>query len=331
MTTTTTTTGEEVVEHGHSPTRPRVRPLAGRIGAEIIGVDISRALDEAAVDGIRQALDHWKVVFFRDQELDHEGQIAFGRQFGELTYAHPLDDAPPDGYPEIYTVDPRRFAQQYGVDAEQLRKYSYTNGWHTDVTPAVNPPAGSILRADVVPEFGGDTTFTNLVAAYEGLSEPVRDFVDTLWAEHRYGANPSGLKSATNRFAGRIDQNPLVANHPVVRVHPRTKERALFVNPVFTDHVLDVSPLESRWILEHLFAHLARPEYTVRFHWEPGSVAFWDNRATAHLGPQDIGHLDVERVLHRVTLIGDVPIGPEGRESELVEGTPFRSTALFSN
>jgi len=328
---TTTTSSESVAARGRSLARPSVRPLAGRIGAEIIGIDISQPLDEGAVDGIRQALDHWKVVFFRDQKLDHEAQIAFGRQFGELTYAHPHDDAPPDGYPEIYTVDPRRFAQQYGVDAEQLRKYSYTNGWHTDVTPAVNPPAGSILRADVVPEFGGDTTFTNLVAAYEGLSEPVRQFVDTLWAEHRYGANPSGLKSATNRFTGRIDQNPLVANHPVVRVHPRTNERALFVNPVFTDHILDVSPLDSRWILEHLFAHLARPEYTVRFHWEPGSVAFWDNQATAHLGPQDIGHLDVERVLHRVTLIGDVPVGPEGRPSELVEGTPFRSTALFAN
>jgi alpha-ketoglutarate-dependent taurine dioxygenase len=101
------------------------------------------------------------------------------------------------------------------------------------------------------------------------------------------------------------------------------------VNPVFVERVLDVSPIESRWILEHLFAELVRPEYTVRFRWEPGSVAFWDNRATAHLGPQDLGHLDVERVLHRVTLIGDVPVGPNGRESDLVEGVPFVSTPLF--
>jgi alpha-ketoglutarate-dependent sulfate ester dioxygenase len=307
------------------------KPLAGRIGVEIGGVDIAQPLPEPVVEAIRGALDEWKVVFFRDQTLDHGSQIAFGRQFGELTYAHPHDDAPPDGFPEIYTVDPKRFAKQYGIERKELqRRYSYTSGWHTDVTPAVNPPAGSILRADVVPEFGGDTTFTNLVAAYEGLSDPVKRFVDTLWAEHRYGANSSGMASSrAGSNQSRFDQNSLVAHHPVVRVHPRTGERALFVNPVFTDHILDVSPVESRWILEHLFTHLSHPEITVRFHWEPGSVAFWDNRATAHLGPQDIGHLDVERILHRVTLIGDVPVGVDGQQSKLIEGVPFQSKALF--
>jgi len=312
-----------------------IRPAAGRIGAEIRGLDISRRLDAGTTEAIRRALDKWKVVFFRDQNLDHAAHIAFGQQFGELTYAHPHDDAPPDGHPEIYTVDPRRFNKQYGLDLErrreEYRKYSYTNGWHTDVTPAINPPAGSILRADVVPDFGGDTTFTNLIAAYEGLSGPVKSFVDTLRAEHRYGANWSGLPRPKGLGYGeRIEKNALVTNHPVVRVHPRTGEKALFVNPVFTDHILDVSPIESRWILEHLFAELIRPEYTVRFRWEPGSVAFWDNQATAHLGPQDLGHLDVERVLHRVTLIGDVPVGPDGRKSDLVEGVPFVSTPVFA-
>jgi taurine dioxygenase len=115
-----------------------------------------------------------------------------------------------------------------------------------------------------------------------------------------------------------------------VRVHPRTGEKALFVNPVFTDHIVGVSPIESRWILSYLFDELTRPEYTVRFRWEPGSVAFWDNRATAHLGPQDLGHLDVERVLHRVTLIGEVPVGPDGRESDLIDGVPFVSTPVFA-
>jgi alpha-ketoglutarate-dependent taurine dioxygenase len=325
------TTTQELITKA-TATGIRFKPLAGRIGVQIDGVDISRPLDETAVNAIQSALDEWKVVFFRDQTLDHESHIAFGRQFGDLTYAHPHDDSPPDGFPEIYTVDPQRFAQQYGIDRKEvLRRYSYTSGWHTDVTPAVNPPAGSILRADVVPEFGGDTSFTNLVAAYEGLSEPVRSFVDTLRAEHRYGASPLGLGAKGSAYKSRIDENSLVAYHPVVRVHPRTGERALFVNPVFTDHILDVSPLESRWILEHLFAHLSHPGYTVRFHWEPGSVAFWDNRATAHLGPQDIAHLDVERVLHRVTLIGEVPVGPDGRESELVEGVSFQSKALFAS
>jgi alpha-ketoglutarate-dependent sulfate ester dioxygenase len=308
----------------------KVQPLSGHTGAEISGVDISRPLDQATADAIRAALEKWKVVFFRDQALDHASQIAFGRQFGELTYAHPHDDTPPDGYPEIYTVDPRRFEQQYGIkarEANRQRHYTYTDGWHTDVTPAVNPPAGSILRADVVPSYGGDTTFTNLVAVYEGLSGPIRQLVDSLRAEHFYGANIR--RDQFGRYSDRIERNRLVAHHPVVRVHPRTGERALFVNPVFTNHILNVSPAESEWILGFLFAQLSRPEYTVRFRWEPGSVAFWDNRATAHLGPQDIEHLGVDRVLHRVTLIGEVPFGVDGRESELVDGVPFKTAPLF--
>jgi alpha-ketoglutarate-dependent taurine dioxygenase len=310
-----------------------ILPASGRIGAEIRGIDISKPVAPETVEAIRRALDVWKVVFFRDQDLDHGSQVAFGRQFGDLTYAHPHDDTPPEDHPEIYTVDPRRFEQRFGITSrEQYRKYSYTSGWHTDVTPAINPPAGSILRADVVPAYGGDTSFTNLVAAYDGLSEPVKSFIDTLWAEHRYGANWSGLPRPRGAgFSDHIEKNSLVANHSVVRVHPRTGEKALFVNPVFVDHILDVSPIESRWILDHLFDELTRPEYTVRFRWEPGSVAFWDNRATAHLGPQDLGHLDVERVLHRVTLIGEVPVGPDGRESKLIEGVPFVSTPVFGS
>ncbi len=309
----------------------RVNPVAGRIGAEIEGADISRPLDDAAIEVIRQALDTWRVVFFRGQNLDHASQISFGRQFGELTYAHPHDDAPPESYPEIYTVDARRFQRQYGIEDEpKIRKYSYTSGWHTDVTPAINPPAGSILRADIIPPYGGDTSFTNLVAAYEGLSEPVKRFVDTLRAERRYGANWSGLPRSRSGYSERIEKNALVSHHPVVRVHPRTGEKGLFVNPVFTDHILDVSPVESRLILGYLFDEITRPEYTVRFRWEPGSVAFWDNRATSHLGPQDLGHLNVERVLHRVTLIGEVPVGPDGRESELIQGTKFVSKPVFA-
>jgi taurine dioxygenase len=312
---------------------PTVKPIAGWIGAEIADIDISAPLDEEAVETIQQALDVWKVVFFRNQTLNHAQQIAFGRHFGELTYAHPHDDSPPEDAPEIYTVDDRRSSERFGVDVKARRVHSrtLTSGWHTDVTPAINPPAGSILRADVVPSFGGDTTFTNLVAAYEGLSEPIRNFVDTLRAEHRYGANWAGYPSrGGGEYGERFAKNSLVSYHPVVRVHPRTGERALFINPGFVDHILDVSPVESRWLLEHLFNELIRPEYTVRFRWEAGSVAFWDNRATAHIAPHDLDHLDVERVLHRVTLIGEVPVGPDGRESELIEGVPFVQTPVFA-
>jgi taurine dioxygenase len=299
-----------------------VRPVAGHIGADVAGVDLSRPLDPATVVAITQALHRHKVVFFRDQQLDHAAQIAFGRHFGELTYAHPHDDAPPEGHPEIFTIDPQRYARRYGNDpAANRRKYSYVAGWHTDVTAAVNPPAASILRAEVVPEIGGDTTWTNLVAAYQGLSAPLRAFVDGLRAEHRYGGDhkPTG----DSAYARRVNDNLLVAVHPVVRVHPVTGERALFVNPGFTSHIVDVEPRESRAILDLLYAEITRPEYTVRFRWQPGSVAFWDNRATSHLAPADLDHLDVRRTLHRVTLIGDRPVGPDGRESELVAGRPF--------
>lgn len=301
-----------------------IRPVAGHIGADIAGVDISRPLSPEEVRQIREALLRWKVVFFRGRQLDHASQIAFARHFGELTYAHPHDDAPPEESPEIFTIDPRRYEQRYGDGFEQQRakrKYSYFGGWHTDVTPAVNPPAASILRAETVPEYGGDTTWTNTVAAYEGLSAPVRAFIDGLRAEHRYGADDKPV--GDSGYARRVNDNLLVAHHPVVRVHPETGERALFVSPGFVSHILDVTPRESRKLLELLYEQLTRPEYTVRFRWERGSVAFWDNRATAHLAPSDLDHLQVERRLHRVTLVGDVPVGPDGRESELISGKPF--------
>ena len=296
--------------------------VAGRIGAEISGVDLAEPLDEPTVAAVRAALLEHKVVFFRAQRLDHGSQIAFARQFGELTHAHPHEDAPPEQYPQILTIDPDRYAQKYGADyREEYRKkqYSYFAGWHTDVTAAVNPPAASILRAEAVPEFGGDTQWTNLVAAYEGLSAPLRRFADSLRAVHRFRLSGDD----ESKISKRVNANLLIAEHPVVRVHPETGERALFVNPGFTDHVAGLNAVESRRVLDLFYEQLARPEYTVRFRWHPGDVAFWDNRATAHLAPTDLDHLDVQRTLHRVTLIGDRPVGVDGRESELIAGRPF--------
>ncbi|MFQ6143887.1 TauD/TfdA family dioxygenase [Streptomyces seoulensis] len=311
-----------------------VNPAAGRIGAEIEGVDISRPLDAEQIRTIQQALDEWKVVIFRNQRLDHATQTAFGRQFGELTYGHPHHEPPKDA-PEIYTIQHRRFEKQLGGDAtRKQRSYAYAgnNGWHSDLTPFINPPAGAILRAEVLPNYGGDTQYTNLVAAYEGLSEPFREFVDTLRAEHRYGANWSGMpQPSVAGFQKRVDENSLVAHHPIVRVHPHTGEKALFVNPIYTDHIVGMSPIESRLILGYLFDEIARPEYTVRFRWAPGSVIFWDNRATCHIPPRDLDHLDVERVLHRVTLVGEVPVGPDGRESEAIEGPRLGSEPVFTS
>lgn len=296
-----------------------VRPVAGYIGAEIGGVDLAARLSDQAVQEIRSALLKHKVVFFRNQKrVGHGEQVAFAGRFGEVTYAHPHEDEPFAEHPEILPIDNKRFEQRYG-----RRIASYESRWHTDVTAAVNPPAASILRAVKVPSFGGDTTWTNLVAAYENLSAPLRALADQLRAEHRFGIHLQD----SSKYLARIRENPLVSIHPVVRVHPETGERALFVSPGFTSHIVGIPRHESDALLGLFFEQIARPAFTVRFRWEPGDIAFWDNRATAHLAPQDINHLDVERVLYRVTLTGDIPVGVDGVKSEIVEGKIFSTEA----
>ncbi|MBD2454048.1 TauD/TfdA family dioxygenase [Nostoc sp. FACHB-87] len=295
-----------------------VKPTSGFTGAEINGVDLSRPLQDEVVAEIRKALLKWKVVFFRNQNIDHAAQIAFTARFGEVTYAHPHEDEPIEGFSQILPIDRSRFERRNG-----LRRTSYESRWHTDVTAVVNPPAGSILRAVNVPSFGGDTQWTNLVAAYEGLSEPIRKLADGLKAEHRFNAR---LRLPSNsKYAQRIAANPQVSIHPVVRVHPETGEKALFVNPGFTSHILDVLPQESELLLELFFNQITKPAYTTRFRWNNGDIAFWDNRATSHLAPQDLDHVEVERVLYRTTITGDIPVGPDGFKSQIVEGEPLTS------
>src|SRR6185312_7083346 len=229
-----------------------VKPVAGHIGAEIRGIDLSRPASDEAIAEIRQALLKHKVVFFRGQNVGHEEQVAFTSRFGQVTYANPLEDEPNQNHPEILAIDRRRYDRRDG------RKYTYESRWHTDVTAVVNPPAASILRAVTVPEWGGDTTWTNLVAAYEGLSAPLRALADSLKAEHRFNARRR-YKDTENPYVKRVEANPQVSIHPVVRVHPETGERALFVNPGFTSHLLDVSYTESEKLLEIFFEQVTKP------------------------------------------------------------------------
>ncbi|BAY50108.1 taurine catabolism dioxygenase TauD/TfdA (plasmid) [Scytonema sp. HK-05] len=293
-----------------------VKQVAGFIGAEIGGVDLSRPLSDEQVQEIRKALLKWKVIFFRNQNIDHAAQVEFTSRFGEVTFAHPLGEPEPvPRFPQIKPVDRKLYERQYGFR---------TGGpWHTDVTAAINPPAASVLRAVNVPSFGGDTQWSNLVAAYEGLSAPLRALADTLKAEHRF--NGGGYQPRNGKFNDRIAVNPLVSIHPVVRVHPETGERALFVNPGFVSRIVNVSPEESRLLLELFFNQVTKPAYTTRFRWNNGDIAFWDNRATVHLAPQDLDHLDVERLLYRTTITGDVPVGVDGSRSEVVHGEAFSS------
>ncbi|MER7370753.1 TauD/TfdA dioxygenase family protein, partial [Nonomuraea wenchangensis] len=172
-----------------------------------------------------------------------------------------------------------------------------------------------------VPAYGGDTTWANLVAAYEGLSEPVRRFVDGLRAEHRLGVGYQP-RAGDDAYLRHLLSHQVATLHPLVRVHPETGERVLFVNGYYLERVAEVSRLESGPLLELLLGQATRPEYTVRFRWEPGDVAFWDNRATMHLAPSDTGQLAQPRVMHRVMLRGEVPLGVDGRPSEPITGPP---------
>jgi taurine dioxygenase len=298
-----------------------VRPLSVHIGAQIDDVDLSRPLDPQEVQDIQAALLQWKVVFFRDQALDHQKQIEFARHFGELTPGHAVFGGD-DQYPEIYSIAKFRTANSNRGQA-LLRPWS---GWHADITAAINPPAASILRGDIVPPYGGDTQWTNLATAYNALSPTLRRFLDGLKGRHSFSA-PTGT-AGTKEYDEFVGRNTIISEHPLIRVHPETGERVLYVSPSFLKSIVGLSPQESLKMLEMLWEHAVRPEFTVRFKWEPSSVAFWDNRATAHLAPRDIFDVDFDRQFYRVTLVGDVPVGVDGEPSESIEGTPIEAVPV---
>ncbi len=292
-----------------------VRPISGHTGAEILGVDLTAPLDDATVAAIREALLRWKVVFFRDQFLDQAQHLAFARRFGRPTPAHPTLPAAFPDFPEILLLDNDggKRGEPGHEDAPNIE-----SRWHTDVTFLPNPPMASILRGVVVPPYGGDTQWTNLVVAYERLSAPLRDLCDRLHAVH-HNALPIGRGELSSSLRTQFMSRPIRSVHPVVRVHPETGERALFVNPNFTDYVVELSRKEGAHLLALLYEQIADPEFTCRFRWEPGSIAFWDNRATAHLVPTDVP-AGMHRSMQRITLEGDLPVGVDGEVSCSMEG-----------
>ncbi|MFF4984037.1 TauD/TfdA dioxygenase family protein [Streptomyces sp. NPDC001046] len=319
MTTDSRTTDETAAEAGIE-----VRPVAGHIGAEIGGVDLADDLDDAVVAAIRAAVLRWKVVFFRGQRLDHAGHVAFARRFGTPVVLPRRGKASPPDVPEIETTADRlELGSRYGMEHDEWlrrRRHTLLRGWHCDHGARVDPPAATILRAEAVPPYGGDTTWANLAAAYAGLSAPLREFADRLRAEHRLGVGYQP-RPGDDAYVRHLLERQVASLHPLVRVHPETGERILYVNGYYVEQIDGLSRPESAAILELLLEHAVRPEYTVRFRWEPGSVAFWDNRATMHLAPGDTAHLDHPRIMHRVMLTGDVPVGPDGRPSQPLTGT----------
>jgi alpha-ketoglutarate-dependent sulfate ester dioxygenase len=298
-----------------------VRPMSGHIGAEIRGVDLNAAFEPHIIAAIRAALLRWKVVFFRDQDITQARHIEFGRCFGDVTPAHPtLQPAFPD-YPQILLLDNQAYARNERVDDAETQS-NIESRWHTDVTFVPNPPMASILRGLVVPPYGGDTQWTNLAVAYERLSQQVRDMVDGLHAVHQ-NRLPLSRGHLSTKLAEQFASKDIRSVHPVVRVHPETGEKVLFVNPNFTEYIVELSRKESGHVLAMLYEQLASPEFTVRFRWQPASIAFWDNRATAHLVPTDIP-AEFQRSMQRITLAGDVPRGPDGSSSYALAGEAFR-------
>lgn len=288
-----------------------VEPLAGALGAEVRGVDLSQSLADGTLTDLRAAYLEHLVLFFRDQRLTPDRHKELGRRFGELyTYPNYKPGAARfdaiEGHPEI--IELRK---------ETDDPVNIGHRWHSDLTFEPSPPLGSILYALEVPRYGGDTLFANQYLAYETLSEGMKTMLSGLVAVHddvhviHPGLDPGrllsgGLDASAILASKDNDSRPLTeSRHPVVRTHPETKRKALYVNLSYTRRFDGMTVEESRPLLEFLFAHSARPDFTCRFRWRRHSVAFWDNRCALHFALND--YQGFRRVMHRVTIQGDKP------------------------
>jgi len=273
-----------------------VRPMSGAIGAEIEGVDLSEALSEHGFATLHRAFLEHQVLFFRDQHLTPDTQKRFARRFGPL-YVHPYAKGL-DGHPEVLPVV--REAGDTGRNFGGL--------WHADLTFEPEPVMGSVLAARDVPDHAGDTMFASGFAAYEALSDGLKRQLERLNAVHSANAAYSDGDLAGNSRMGLKAAAPATeAVHPVVRVHPESGRRALFLNRLNTQRFEGWTAAESAPLLDYLCHHATRPEFTCRFRWRPGSVAFWDNRCTQHIAIND--YAGQRREMHRVTIRGDQPRG----------------------
>jgi taurine dioxygenase len=289
-----------------SATKLGIRKISARIGAEITGLDPALELDAGTVTAIRQALNEHKALVFRGISLDDAGQQRFAGYFGQLTTAHPTVPAV-DGAPNVLPVDSEESGR--------------ANHWHTDVTFVVNPPQASTLRSITVPPYGGETLIANSGAAYRDLPGPLRDFAGTLQAVHTndydYAIPPESLDDAERQRREVFRSIRYETVHPVVRVHPLTGERGLFIGG-FAQRIVGLSGAESRDILRLLQSYVTRPENVLRVSWQPGQLVLFDNRITQHYAIDNYD--DLPRRLNRVTVAGDVPAGIDGQRSYSLAG-----------
>ena len=274
-------------------TKLKVKALTGAIGAEISGVDLRRELDSATVAAIRQALLDHLVVFFRDQDITTEQQLAFAACFGKVGlpgFARPTEQ------PSVTVFD-------------TSSSKGYTNHWHADDSWMEIPPFGAVLRAVALPATGGDTCFANMYTAFDALSPAMQAFLEGLTAVH---SNIEITAMLTENFSDLQIPRAKAVEHPVVSVHPETHRKLLYVNSSKTTKIVELDPPESQMLLAYLFDHVKSPEFQCRFHWEPHSIAMWDNRAVQHYAVADYHEA---RVMHRVLIEGvDRPTGPRAAE-----------------
>ena len=271
-----------------------IRPIAGALGAEVLGVDLGIEISEDTITIIRQALLDHLVIFFREQHIEPVHQIAFAKRFGDLV-EYPLVKGL-DGFPEVVPV--------VKLPDERV---NFGGLWHSDTTYLELPPMGTILAAKELPPYGGNTLFANMYKAYETLSEGMKSFLNGM-----VGISSSAKPRVTQTREDRMktsakvsDPIELMAEHPVVRTHPETGRKLLYVNYGHTVRFKDMTEAESTPLLNFLFAHQSRPDFTCCFRWQPGSIAFWDNRCTQHNPVND--YHGFKRVMHRVTIAGDRP------------------------
>ncbi|MBO4253683.1 TauD/TfdA dioxygenase family protein [Streptomyces griseorubiginosus] len=283
---------------------PSIRKLTSRIGAVVEGVDLTAPPDLATVTTLRDALNEHKAIVFDDVRLDNAGQERVARWFGELTTAHPNVPAA-DGTTNVLAVD---------------SETSKANEWHTDVTFVVNPPQVTTLRSIKIPPYGGETLIANAAAAYRDLPEPLRALADTLRVVHtnQYDyARPEPTTAQRQEYDRAFVSTPYEAEHPVVRVHPLTGERGLFIGG-FAKRIVGLSGSDSADLLRILQSYVTRPENILRWTWSPNQLLIFDNRITQHYGVDNYD--DHPRRLNRVTVAGEVPAGVDGRRSEQLLG-----------
>ncbi|ANE48886.1 taurine dioxygenase [Paenibacillus swuensis] len=266
----------------------KLKPLGPIIGAEIEGVLLDGEITPSLQAELHRALLEWKVLFFRNQVITSQEHAAFAKLWGPL---------------ESHPFLPRGDSEEVTRFAKDANTAGYENNWHTDVTWRLEPALGSVLRLTEVPEYGGDTLWADMAAAYDNLPDVIKEKIDGLTAIHDF-THVFGRNLPPDLLAAKQEEFP-PAEHPVVRTHPETGRKTLFVNAAFTTRIVGLEPDESRSLLLYLFRQASLPEYQVRFRWEANSVAFWDNRATQHYAVSD--YFPQRRVAERISIAGDRP------------------------